>query len=54
MGKSHRGKGLKSLPGHGKGTCPICQRKSVKLLWPGTVGGESVRVCKHCRSKVLG
>lgn len=48
MSKKNRGKGIAELPGKGKGVCPICSRKSVKILWDATVNGKTMKVCKRC------
>lgn len=50
MAKPHRGKTLWKLPAHGRGTCPLCGRTGVKLLYPLQVNGVSANVCKRCRS----
>jgi len=47
----YRGKALWNTPSHGKGTCPICGRVSVKVLWDSTDReGKEAKVCKHCRN----
>jgi hypothetical protein len=51
MGKSHRGKGLVKLPARGRGTCPLCGRTRIKLLYPRVKDGETIQVCKFCREK---
>jgi ribosome-binding protein aMBF1 (putative translation factor) len=53
MGKSHRGKGLWKLTAKGRGTCPVCHRTRVKVIYPLTVNGATVNVCKHCRRKTV-
>ncbi|MBK9748174.1 MAG: hypothetical protein J0M07_24425 [Anaerolineae bacterium] len=50
MGKSHRGKGLYKMPAHGRGTCPICGRTRIKLLYPVKIEGAQKNVCKNCRN----
>ncbi len=50
MGKSHRGKGIIKLPAHGRGTCPICNRTRIKLLYPVKIDGVTKNVCKNCRN----
>jgi hypothetical protein len=51
MGKTHRGKGVRNLPSHGRGTCPVCKRTRIKLLYPrGLPDGTTVKVCKRCRT----
>ena len=52
MGKSNRGKTLKKLPSKGRGECPICFEKRIKLLYDyKTENNKSVTVCKNCRQK---
>ena len=34
-----------------RGTCPICGRPRVKVLWESGSGKERVKVCKQCRNK---
>lgn len=48
MAKTKRGKNIKSIEGW-RGTCPICGRTRVKLLWTNvTADGEKVTCCKKC------
>jgi RNA polymerase subunit RPABC4/transcription elongation factor Spt4 len=51
MSKRFRGKGIVNLVGRGKGVCPVCGRKSVKILWEH-VGedGKNIKVCKMCKN----
>jgi hypothetical protein len=50
MSKTHRGKGIRHLPAHGRGTCPVCGRTRIKLLYPRTLpNGQEAKVCKKCR-----
>jgi hypothetical protein len=51
MAKHHRGKGIRNLYNRGRGTCPVCKRTGVKLLYTITRGGEQISVCKRCRDK---
>jgi hypothetical protein len=50
MSKSHRGKGTRELPLHGRGVCPNCKRTGIKLLYEQEVNGEKIKVCKICNS----
>ena len=47
MPKPKRGKLIKSTPGW-RGTCPLCNRTGVKLLWEKTVNESKKKVCKQC------
>ena len=48
MSKSHRGTGVRSEPNHGRGTCPVCGKTQVKVLYEKEVDGNKVKVCKVC------
>lgn len=47
MGKSKRGRNIKKTEGW-RGTCPVCKRTGVKLLWVKTEGEDTLKVCKRC------
>jgi hypothetical protein len=52
MAKQNRGKGLWGKPGRSKGTCPLCERTSTKLLWQTKdKDGKDIHVCKRCQNK---
>jgi len=45
-----RGKVLRQLHARGRGTCPLCHRTRIKLLYEGvSEDGSTVKVCKNCR-----
>jgi ribosome-binding protein aMBF1 (putative translation factor) len=48
MSKAHRGTGVRNEPNHGRGTCPVCGRTEVKVLYEKDVDGKKVKVCKVC------
>jgi len=50
MAKTHRGKGLRSSPRHGRGLCPICKRTSVKVIYEYQVKDKTIKVCKTCKA----
>lgn len=52
MSKNHRGTGLRNLPAHGRGTCPVCKTDNIKLLYEQTVDGQQVKVCKYCNAAI--
>ena len=52
MSKNHRGSGVRSLPAHGKGTCAICGKTDIKVLWEKEINGQTVKVCKFCNAKL--
>ena len=51
MAKNTRGKGLKNLPNHGRGECPVCHKTGLKLLYEVKVGEKTYKVCKTCKDK---
>lgn len=50
MSKNHRGSGIRSLPAHGRGTCAICGKTDIKVLWEKEVNGQTVKICKYCNA----
>ena len=52
MSKNHRGSGVRSLPAHGKGTCAICGKTDIKVLWEKEINGQTVKICKYCNAKL--
>ena len=52
MSKNHRGSGIRSLPAHGKGTCAICGKTDIKVLWEKEINGQTVKVCKFFNAKL--
>ncbi len=52
MSKNHRGKGLIHLPARGRGTCPVCKAKRIKLLYEILLDNDKkLTVCKRCKNK---
>ena len=52
MSKNHRGSGIRSLPAHGRGTCAICGKTNIKVLWEKEINGQTVNVCKYCNANL--
>ena len=50
MPKQRRGKLAKATP-NWRGTCPLCSRGGVKLLWEKTQGESKLMVCKRCGNR---
>jgi uncharacterized Zn finger protein (UPF0148 family) len=50
MSKPHRGKSIRELAAHGRGTCPVCGTTGIKVLYEA--GEQKVKVCKPCRAAV--
>jgi hypothetical protein len=52
MAKAHRGKGILDQASHGRGECPICKKKGVKVLYELESGETKVKVCKPCKAAI--
>lgn len=50
MAKTHRGKGLVTVVNHGRGTCPLCKRTGVKVVYEITENEKTIKVCKPCKA----
>lgn len=50
MAKTKRGKNIKNSP-NWRGSCPICKRTGVKLLWDKVAANGGIKVCKVCGNK---
>ncbi|MBP7494250.1 MAG: hypothetical protein KA771_02030 [Spirochaetales bacterium] len=50
MSKAHRGAGLRSQPSRGRGTCPLCKKTGVKVVYEVTAGEKKVMICKPCKA----
>ena len=52
MAKPHRGSSLRELFKHGRGECPVCKRKNVKILYEQETDGQKFKICKTCKAAV--
>jgi len=52
MSKPHRGRSIRELFARGRGECPVCKRKNVKILYEKDVGDKKIKICKICRAAV--
>ena len=52
MSKNHRGSGIRLLPKHGRGTCAICGKTDIKVLYEKEINGQNVNICKFCNAKL--
>ncbi|GFZ32222.1 hypothetical protein CSC2_27480 [Clostridium zeae] len=50
MAKNKRGRGIKKIL-NWRGTCPVCKRGGVKLLWDKVTDNGTIKVCKICGNK---
>ena len=50
MAKNHRGTGVRSLPSQGRGTCPVCNKTGIKVIYEVEIDGNKVMVCKFCKA----
>jgi len=35
-----------------RGTCPVCKRSGIKLLYEHEVDGKKINICKECRAAI--
>ena len=52
MSKAHRGKGIRELPAHGRGTCACCKKENIKILYETEIDGEKAKICKYCNAAI--
>ncbi|ADK81400.1 hypothetical protein [Sediminispirochaeta smaragdinae] len=52
MSKAHRGSGIRELIKSGRGTCPLCNRTGIKLLYEVEKEGKKIKICKECNKAV--
>ena len=50
MSKAHRGTGIRNDANHGRGTCPVCKKDGVKILYDQEIDGQKVKICKVCKA----
>ncbi len=50
MSKAHRGAGLQDKAYHGRGTCPVCQRTGIKVVYEAEAEGKKLAICKQCKA----
>ena len=52
MAKAHRGSGLREKIKSGRGTCPVCKRSGIKIVYEQDVNEKKILVCKQCRAAI--
>jgi RNA polymerase subunit RPABC4/transcription elongation factor Spt4 len=52
MSKPHRGRSIRELFARGRGECPVCKRKNVKILYEQDSGDHKYKICKTCKAAV--
>lgn len=50
MAKAHRGAGILDQVNHGRGTCPLCKRTGIKVMYERESQDKKVMVCKQCEA----
>ena len=48
MAKNQRKTGIRTLPAHGRGTCPLCKSTGIKVVYEKEVDGQTLNICKFC------
>jgi len=52
MSKPHRGQSIRELFARGRGDCPVCNRKNIKVLYEMESGGQKFKICKTCKAAI--
>lgn len=52
MAKAHRGAGIRDRVSNGRGTCPVCKRTAIKVLYEQELDGSKAMVCKPCNATI--
>ncbi|MGI6466275.1 MAG: hypothetical protein ACOXZZ_01565 [Sphaerochaetaceae bacterium] len=52
MAKAHRGAGIRDQKSGGRGTCPVCKRTAIKVLYEQEIDEAKVMVCKQCNASI--
>jgi transposase-like protein len=52
MAKPHRGKGIRDQFAQGRGECPVCKRRNVKVLYELDGGEQKFKICKVCKAAI--
>ncbi|AGT45091.1 hypothetical protein [Treponema pedis] len=52
MSKAHRGKGIRAEQNRGRGTCPVCNKTGIKVLYEQEINGTKTKICKICRANM--
>jgi RNA polymerase subunit RPABC4/transcription elongation factor Spt4 len=52
MSKPHRGQSIRELFARGRGECPVCKRKNIKVLYEQEAGGKKFKICKTCKAAI--
>jgi hypothetical protein len=40
------------MESQGRGTCPVCKRTGIKLMYEHEVNGKKINVCKQCNAAI--
>ena len=52
MSKAHRGRGIYEKVNRSRGTCPVCKKTGVKILYSHEHNGKTLEICKVCRAAI--
>ncbi|HZJ88570.1 MAG TPA: hypothetical protein VFC80_05390 [Sphaerochaeta sp.] len=52
MSKAHRGSGIRKEYNQGRGTCPVCKRTGIKVLYEVTIDDVKQKICKPCNARI--
>ena len=52
MSKAHRGAGLRTQVSSGRGTCPLCKKTGIKIVYEVADGDKKKMICKQCKASL--
>ncbi len=52
VSKAHRGKGIRENYNRGRGTCPVCKKTGVKIVYEQEIDGVKQNICKICKATI--
>jgi len=52
MSKPHRGQSIRELFARGRGECPVCNKKNIKVLYEMEASGQKFKICKICKAAI--
>lgn len=50
MSKANRGSGIRDKVKSGRGTCPLCKRTGIKVMYQVELKEAKYKICKQCKA----
>lgn len=52
MSKANRGCGIRDKVNYGRGTCPLCKRTRIKVVYEVELKEKKYNICKQCKAAI--